>query len=221
MIFALRQPAVFLGLLLGFVVGMIALSAFLRLLERNTRHPAPVWNHQSWLDPYGAVAALLAGVGWGPRRELRRGFGRSQHRQLLLVALLSCAVPAVLGAIGLAIYAGLVGHGVLPLTGSYSVLHGFQPFATTFAEKVAVGFGIENLGVAILSLVPIPPLPTGVWAWTVFPKTPGPRQLAYRLLDEHWGIAALLLLFLIPVGGDGPALLVLVTSISDQILNLF
>ncbi|HVV76893.1 MAG TPA: hypothetical protein VHC43_12730 [Mycobacteriales bacterium] len=165
------------------------------------------------------MAALLAGTGWGPRPEVRRGFGRSQHRQLWTVAAISLVVPALLAVAGLGVYVALTSRAILPFVDSYPVLHGFTGAADTFGQKVALGFGIENLTVAILSLVPIPPLPTGVAVWTVLPRTPGARQLAYRMLEEHWGIVALLVLFLVPLAGDGPLLLVLVTTISNSIIH--
>jgi hypothetical protein len=223
-LYALRQPAVLLGLLLGFAAGMIALSAATRALNRNSRYPAPFWHPKSWLDPYSAVAALLAGVGWAPRAEVRRGFGKSQHRQLWTVAAVSFAVPAILGAVGVALYASAAGRTWFAVFQSMWVIHGEDPMplvAPTFAEKVAIGFGIENLAIAILSVVPIPPLPTGVAVWTVLPRTAGARQTAYRLLEEHWGIAALIVLFLIPLGRQGPLLLVVVTDIVDAILHAF
>jgi hypothetical protein len=218
-LFALRQPAVLLGLVLGFAAGMIALSGATRLLDRNSRYPTPFWHPQAWLDPYGAVAALLAGTGWAPRPEVRRGFGRSQHQQLWVIAAIAVVVPALLAAAGLAVYASLTSRSALPFVDSYPVLHGFSDAAVTTGQKVALGFGIQNLTVAILSLVPIPPLPTGVAVWTVLPRTTGSRQLAYRMLEEHWGIVALLVLFLVPLAGDGPLLLVLVTTISDAIIH--
>ena len=224
MLYALRQPAVLLGLLLGFAAGMIAVSGATRLLDRNSRHPTPFWHPKAWLDPYSAVAALLAGVGWAPRPEVRRGFGKSQHRQLWTVAAISLAVPAILGAAGVALYASAAGRSWFAVFQSMWVVHGEDPIsvlAPTFAEKVAIGFGIENLAVAVLSLVPIPPLPTGVALWSVLPRTPGARQTVYHLLEEHWGIAALVVLFLIPLGREGPLLLVVVTDIVDAILHAF
>jgi hypothetical protein len=228
-LFALRQPATLLGLVLGFVVSLIALSGATRLLDRNSRFPAPFWHPRSWLDPYSVVAAVLAGAGWAPRPEIRRGFGRSQNRQLWKVAVVTFVVPAALGAGGIALYVAAVGHDLLPALSSILILrmpdHGelvVQLFAPTFAAKVALGFGVECLAIAILSLIPIPPLATGVAGWTALPKKPGARQLAYRLLDEHWGVAALLILILLPIGGGGKTpLMYLVTTIEDALLNQF
>lgn len=222
MLYALRQPGILLGLVLGFALSMLALSAATRLLNRKTRYPRPFWDPASWLDPYGVVAALLGGTGWAPKPEVRRGFGRSQHRQLWLVALVSILVPAAIGAAAIAGYAELVGHGVLGIMQSYSVLHGddfAKLIAPTIGEKVLMGIGIESLTIAVLGLFPIPPLPLGVAAWTVFPRTSGARQLAYRLLEEYWGIVVLLVLLVIPFSNQGPLFLYADTSIVDSILH--
>jgi hypothetical protein len=208
---------------------MVALSAATRLLERNSRFPDPFWHPRAWLDPYSAVAAVLAGIGWAPRPQVRRGFGRSQNRQLIVVAVVYFAVPAVLGAAAIAAYVADVGRDVLPVIDSLTILHlpkfgehYVQAIAPGFLDKVALGFGIESLAIALLSLVPIPPLPTGVAAWTTLPRKPGARQMAYRLLEEHWGIAALLILILLPIGGGYQTpLLYLVTTAQDALLNLF
>ncbi|HVW80181.1 MAG TPA: hypothetical protein VHB69_04490 [Mycobacteriales bacterium] len=222
MLFALRQPETLLGLLLGYAVSLIALSGVTRLLDRNLRHPAPFWDPKSWLDPYAAVAALLGGVGWAPKAEARRGFGRSRNRQLCLLAALSCVVPAALGAGAIAGYRALAGRGALPLMDSMSVLHGgdfTKLIAPTFAEKLLLGFGVESAAIGLLSLVPIPPLPTGVAVWTILPRTAGARQMAYRLLEEYWGVIILLVLFIVPLAGEQPLLLALVTSVIDGIVH--
>ena len=222
MLFALRQPALLLGLVLGFAASMLALSGATRLLNRKTRVSRPFWDPQHWLDPYGVVAALLGGTGWAPRAEIRRGFGRSQHRQLWTVAALSLVVPAVLAAGALAGYAALAGRSGLTAMDSMSVLHGddfAKLLSPTVDEKILLGFGIQCAAIAVLSIIPIPPLPTGVAAWTVFPRTDGARRLAYRLLDEYWGVVVLLVLFIVPLAGQGPLLLFAVTSIVDSILH--
>jgi hypothetical protein len=223
-LFALRQPATLLGVVLGYVASMIAIAAVVRRFERAgtgrqvTGKPA-VWRYQSWLDPYAAVAALLAGIGWAPRPEVHRGFGSSERRRLWTVALICVVVPGLLAAAGLAGYIEAAGRGLLPFVATTDVLHGSQGVAQSTAERVALGFGIESLSIALLSIVPLPPLATGVAVWSTLPRTPGARRLAYRLLDEHWGIGALLVLMIIPLAGEQPALLAVVGSISDSIVH--
>jgi hypothetical protein len=228
-LYALRQPATLLGLVLGYIAAMVAVAGVVSLVQRPTRSPVPFWHPRAWLDPFAAVAAVLAGTGWAPRPEVRRGFGKSQQRQLWTVAVVSVAVPAMLGAAGIAAYAASAGRGGLKVMDSLVVLHMptggdqfVQLIAPTTAEKIALGFGIEGLAIAILSLVPIPPLPTGVALWTALPRTPGSRRVAYHLLEEHWGVVALLALIIVPLGGGGQTpLLSLVTTILDAILHAF
>jgi len=180
-----------------------------------------------WLDPYGAVAALLAGVGWGARPQIQRRFGRDPRRTAWLLALVAVVVPAALAAVGFAGYLAAGGSrtllsllGSAPFaSGSVTVLHGSQGIATSFAQRVALGFALECLAMSLLSVVPIPPLATGVAVWSQFPRTPGSRRLAYHLLEEQWGIAVILVLTLIPLVGQEPALLALVGTISDDILR--
>lgn len=224
MIFALRQPAVLLGLVLGYAAGCLLRVAASRLILtrgpglsvvgrrsplRGTAHP------RAWLDPFGAVAVLLAGVGWSVRQEAIR----ARTARLWAVAAAAVAVHAALTAAGLAVFVALDGsRDLLHLTSLVSILHGSQPFVST-GQRIALGFAAVNLGSGLLSLVPIPPLETGVAAWTSLPRTVGARRLAYRLLDEQWGVAAVLLLVLLPLAGQQPALLALVGAVGDRILQ--
>jgi hypothetical protein len=226
-LFALRQPATLLGLVLGFAAASVALTAVQSALTRSPRGRRQYFQPVGWIDPYGAVAALLAGVGWVPRPEIRRGFGTSTRRTAWLVAVAAVVVPAALAAAGLAGY--LAAGGSRPLLallgsfgvteGSVTVLHGSQPIADSVAQRVCLGFGMECLAMGLLSVVPVPPLATGVAVWSQFPRTPGSRRLAYRLLEEQWGIAVILVFVLIPLVGQEPALLALVGTLCDDILR--
>lgn len=178
------------------------------------RTPASaVWS--TYLDPYGAVAAVVAGIGWGSRTWVRgrRGGG-------LGPVLAAVVVHAVLAAAGLALYhaAGgpnVFGHGVAVS----DVLHGSVRFGSTGAN-VAAGFAMENVGCGLLALVPLPPLELGVLLWSRLPKTAGARRVAYHLLDEAWGVALVLVGLLLPLAGQPPALLALIDIVADPLLRL-
>jgi hypothetical protein len=216
MLFALRQPATMLGLVLGFAVGCYLRVAVQRLVIGGRRSLPSVKVPMSWLDPFGLVAALLAGIGWSPRPVLTHG----KPRQVWTMVAVAIGVHGVLAAIGLAAFHAAGGLPLsLPFAPAISVLHGSQILATTFAQRVALGFGIENLGCGLLALVPIPPLELGVALWSTFPKSVSARRLAYRALDEHWGIVLVLVLLVIPLAGEQPALLQLVGTISDRIVH--
>jgi hypothetical protein len=171
-----------------------------------------------WLDPFSAVAALLGGMGWAPRQEL----DRRRPNLPLLLTLASVAVEAVLAVVGLVAYqladGATQGLG-LTFASTVDVIHGNQLIAVTFLQKFALGFAVESLACGLLALVPIPPLPLGVWLWSTLPRGDGARRIAYRLLEEQWGILVLLILLLIPLAGQQPALLALVSAVANPILN--
>jgi hypothetical protein len=221
MLFALRQPATLLGLVLGFGAGCYLRATLQRAFtggSRSTRRGRLrlVQPAQSWLDPYGTVGALLAGIGWSPRQVLSRG----KPRQLWGMVAIAVVVHGALAAVGIAGYLGAGGVKLaFPYVSSIGVWHGSQIVAASFAQRVALGFGIENLGCGLLALVPIPPLELGVALWSTLPRSPGARRMAYRVLEEQWGIVVLLVLLLIPLGGEQPALLQLVGSVADRIVH--
>jgi hypothetical protein len=136
------------------------------------------------------------------------------------MVLVAIAVHAALTAAGLAAYLAAGGtHLLFSFSSSISVLHGTQPFATTVGQKVALGFGIVNLACGLLALVPIPPLELGVALWSTLPKSASARRMAYHVLEEQWGVAVLLVLLIVPLAGEQPALLQLVGAIADRIVN--
>jgi hypothetical protein len=219
MLYALRQPATLLGIVLGFAVGCYLRATLQHAVTGGLRSARQRTNAHLWLDPYGVVAALIGGAGWSPRPELSR-FKRRQVWTVLAVALL---VHAALAAAGLVAFLAVGGsHEAFAYVDSISVLHGtayVQFLATDFSQKVALGFGIENLACGLLVLVPIPPLELGVALWSTLPKSASARQMAYRVLDEQWGVLIVLVLLVVPLAGEFPLLLKLVGSMSDRIVN--
>ena len=135
------------------------------------------------------------------------------------MALAAVGVHAVLAAAALAAFVAAGGF-LFELQGISvaSVLHGSLHGGTT-AEQVALGFGMENLACGVLALVPIPPLETGLVVWSRLPKSPGARRIAYHLLEEQWGVAVLLVLLLLPLAGELPALLMLINSVGNAIID--
>jgi hypothetical protein len=235
-IFALRHPAVLLGLLVGFVIGVSVRAALQRRVaagagpgrgrgraglhtvgsarRRSIGHPAAGW--AAYLDPYGGVAAVLAGVGWGARVDARRRKGADVL--LLLVAL---AVHAAFAAIGIAAFVAVGGDlaffPAVQLQVS-EVLRG--SFDIGAARDITLGFAMVNLACGVLALVPIPPMELGVVLWSRLPKSAGSRRLAFRLLEEPWGVAALLVLLLPLFGGQAP-LLAAVDAAGDGVFSFF
>jgi hypothetical protein len=215
-LFALGQPATMLGLLAAFLLGSFLQTAGQRLVIGGRRSLVGIKHAQLWLDPYAAVAAVLGGAGWAPRQDL----DRRRPNLPLLLALVSVAIEGVLAAVG-AVGFQLVGGPTKLLTfiSTFDVIHGHQLIVTSFVQRFALGFAVESLACALLALVPIPPLPLGVWLWSVLPRSDGPRRLAYRLLEEQWGILDILVLLIIPLAGQQPALVALIAAAADPIMH--
>ncbi|HTR68660.1 MAG TPA: hypothetical protein VMH41_00345 [Mycobacteriales bacterium] len=212
-----------LGLVLGFAAGCWLRATAQNLVKPRLRSVGGRgrFDHAlapaSWLDPFGSVAAVLAGVGWSPRPEIT---GRDRTRSLWLVVVIAVLAHAVLTAVGLTAYVGLGGsRALLQYVPTLGVLHGSQVVVTSNAQRIALGFGVINLACGLLVLLPLPPLELGVALWSILPRSAGARRLAYRLLEEQWSIVAVLVLLLLPLAGEQPALLQLVGGLGDRILS--
>lgn len=224
MLFALRHPAALLGLVLGFTVGCYVRVVVGRLLVRSRGRLHAVGRAgalhgvsrpAAWLDPFGVVAAVLSGIGWAPRQEA--GYGKTGRLWTLAVG--AVVAHAAVAAAGFAVYHAMGGSLIqLKFASTVDLLHGSVFIGMPGREQAALAFAVENVGCGLLSIVPIPPLETGVAAWTQFPRSPGVRRAAYHALEEQWGVAALLVLLLLPLAGGQPILLAAVGAVGDHIL---
>lgn len=222
MIYAVAHPTALLGLVVGFLVGAVlrgsaqALAAArLGSAEGRLRRRPHARLH---VDPFAAVAAVLSGVGWAARAPLpaRRGMGPA-----LTVSAVGVAVNAALAALGLAgfVAAGgsMSGLSGVPLS---STVHGGSVLAGSALGTAALAFAMENLAMAVLTVVPMPPTETGrIIAARV--RSASWRRVAYRLDDENWGVAVLLLLLLLPLGNQPAPLLALLDAVVKGVLRLF
>lgn len=209
MLYALGDPLSFVLLLVSYVV-CVTLLGWVEALacgRVGLREPGRRWpDPRRQVDPYGAVGALISGIGWATPVEVpgnRRG-GR------IAVALL--VGPVLLLVLGLA---ALAGFGIVysPVGGSSALLQrglGVLPAG----EEAWLLAGTMATYVGALSIVPLPPLPGGRALFAVAPQSGGWLKARYQLIDRNIGIAVLLALLIIPLGG-GP----LLTSILDSILD--
>jgi hypothetical protein len=106
----------------------------------------------------------------------------------------------------------------LGVVGVTTVLHGTFDISST-TQRIALGFGVENLACGLLALLPLPPLELGVALWSTLPRSAGSRRLAAHLLEEQWSIAIVLVLLIVPLVGEGPLLLALIDSAAGHILR--
>lgn len=226
MLYALRHPVALTALLLAFLLG-VAVRGFVqarltaRLGDRSAlaggRGGLDVRRH---LDPFGAVGAALAGVGWGRPVERVSSVRKDQRGRLLAVLLAGPAALLLLGALLLAGYAaaggprGLGQAGIVP-----AILHA-EVRPENAAQTVLLFAGIELVAMAVLAMLPMPPLDGGRILFLYAPRTAGWQKAEYHLAEQNIGTAIVLALLLIPLAGEDPLLLFLLDLIMHPLLGL-
>lgn len=238
MLRALAHPVLLLGMLAGFLLAVAASAAAQSLVGRRlgsngaVAYAAP---RRRWgnprrgggstpalrrltqvLDPYGALAALLSGPGWGVVRHPGRGRRGNQVAALLAGPAAALLVAAVAGA-GFLLTGG--SRALLGVSGPIGLLSGIlvpqQPL-----PQLLLGAAAEAASVGVLALVPLPPL-TG---WRVLLLFAGPshgwQRARYYLEELNLGLVALLVLLILPIGLGGPLLLELVDAVVTLLFQL-
>lgn len=205
MLYALGEPASFVVLLASFVVavtlhGWVQALAAARagerqpVLERRTR-PDP----RRQLDPFGTVAAAVSGTGWSRQTELSPRRSNGSTAAVLLAGTLASVLVGVAALLAYRLAGGVPAAGTL-----LDLQRGVDEGA--FGLTALYLFGLSNLAVALLSLVPLPPLPGGRLLFAVGPRSQGWQKARYWLVEQNIGTAVLLALLLIPLGGPQPLL---------------
>jgi len=212
-LYALGEPVSFVLLVLSFLVavtlqGWVQSTAAARAGDGRPRlegrlRPDP----RRHVDPFGAIAAAISGIGWARQVEppVRRARGT------VVAVLLSGAVVNVL--VGLATLVGFRLAGGLAGGGSSEVLQRGVDGGDLGLVALYL-FGLMNLFVGVLSLVPLPPLPGGSVLFALAPSSTGWRKAEYRLVEQNIGVAVLLALLIIPLGGPQAIL----PTVLDEIL---
>jgi hypothetical protein len=211
-LFALREPLAFVGLLVAFVLALVIRVVAIRLVQR--RKAAPDWApRRRLLDPrrdvdiFGAVAAVIGGTGWGKRVD-DAGLRPPPVRTLLAgpVAVL------VASQIVFAVFVLTSPYSVQGLKSS-SILHGdySAPAADIFLLSLAVGL----LCFGILAFVPLPPLDGwGLLRHAVRRPGPGFQKAQHWLDEQNLGVAILLAGMLLPLFAGLPLFLFLLDLIT-------
>jgi membrane-associated protease RseP (regulator of RpoE activity) len=208
-LYALEHPPAFGVLLLSFVVGITLPGCALAWVAqwRGDRRPAQEGRLKAdprrQVDPFGAVAALIGGLGWTRPVELQQ-FRRKDV--LVAVTLLGPAVNLILGAGLLLLWRFVEGPGDpggVHGGAAYVLQHGAE---LQSASDVLLLVGCSQLYLGALSLVLLPPLDGGRLLFGLAPRTQGWLKAEYQLVERNIGVAVLLALLLVPLGGPVPVL---------------
>ena len=218
MLYALGDPVSLLLLLASFLVAVTVHGWVQSLVAARTGDRRPVLERRSrpdprrHVDPFGAVAAAIAGVGWAkplePPDRRRRG--------AVVAVLLSGAVANVV--VGLVALVGFRLAGGRAFGASTSALQ--QGVSGDLLLRALLLFGLMNLFVGVLSLVPLPPLDGGRLLFALAPRTPGWQKAEYQLDERNIGVAVLLALLLIPLGGPQALLPTILDTLVGPLVDL-
>lgn len=220
MLYALGDPVSFLLLAASFLVA-VTLHGWVQALiavrtgdnrprQEGRLRPDP----RRHVDPFGAVAGLIAGFGWARPVEAP---DRRRRGALLGVLLSGPLLNLALAAASLVVFRLLYGGGVWSVSASL-LQHGVR--GETLAVRAALLFGLMNLYVGLLSLVPLPPLDGGRLLFALAPRSIGWQKAAYQLVDNNVGIVVLLLLLLLPLGGPQALLPVVLDDVASPLARL-
>jgi hypothetical protein len=233
-LYALRYPLSFVVLLVTFVVGLVFRGLAQRLVsgERqpawvraNKRRRSAQWL-KPYLDPYGVIAALLGGLGWGAPVDISDPRVRSKGRRALQLLV----GPVVLGGLGVGLLAAFRAWTGIRFIGPVKVLNYVvtgSMFATNshvhyrlpFGQVALFLAGVELLAMGVLAILPMPPLDGGKLVFLLAPRSSGWQKVRFRLDEENWGMLVLLL-FGLPVLFRRLILVAIVGTMVDPLVRL-
>ena len=220
MLRALAHPLSLLVLAGSFVIG-VTLHGWVQALvasrmgDRRPRSEARTQpDPRRHIDPFGALAALLSGLGWAKPVELLTG--PRQRVAQVAVALSGPAVNLLLGLGALIAWRAAFGPvgtaeaglpaAVADAVGAAVLLEQGCPLTQAGLSTALFLFACSQLYLGALSLVPLPPLDGGRLLFALAPRSVGWQRAEYQLVERNVGLVAVLVLLLIPLGGNVPLL---------------
>lgn len=225
MLYALSNPASLAVLLGSFVVGL-TLRGWVQSLvadrmgDRRPRLEGRLTpDPRRHLDPFGCVGALISGLGWARPVEVMDSRRVGTKRRLLAVTLSGPAVNVVLGVLLLLVWRLLLADGSPGIDRAAPWLQEGVPSGWPASWLVLLA-GASQLYLGALSLVPLPPLDGGRLLFALAPRTQGWQKAEHHLVERNIGVAVLLALLLIPLGGPVPILPELLDRVVGPLLGL-
>lgn len=214
MLRALGHPVSFLGLVVGFLVGIAVLFYAQAWMARLLGDRVPTragHDLRRALDPFGAVAAAISVPGWG--NAVDTSLRSTARRAVVLLA-----GPVAAAAVGLAALAGYLAVGGPSLSAGPGDLE--SGVSGPPAQAFLLCAGVEAIGIAVLSLVPLPPLTGWRLLQLASSNTLGWQRARYWLEERNIGVVLLLVLLILPLGQRGPLLVELVDTICRALTGL-
>lgn len=198
MLYALGDPTSFLLLLAASVVALTLHGWLTSLLSARTGDREVVAegrlvpDPRRQIDPFGAIGALVGGVGWSRAVSAP---ARSRRGAVLVTTLVPAGALVVLGLLLLAGW-HVASGGEISRSGDVSLLLREQTPFLPFADLALLLGGAVFLVNGLLSLLPLLPLAGGRLLFALAPRTRGWQQAEHQLGERNIGTVILLALCL-------------------------
>ncbi len=219
MLYALGDPLSLVLLLAAFLLAVTLHGWVTSVLARREGDRAVVAERRTTpdprrhVDPFGAVAAAIAGIGWSrPVEPPDR-----RRRPAMVKVLLAGAVANLVVGLGALAALGVL-YGGIGLGSPSRLLQ--SGVGLELGPRALLVLGLANLMTGLLALVPIPPLPGGRLLFGLAPRSPGWQKAEYQLVERNIGIAVLLALLLIPLGGPQALLPTILDTLAGPLVRL-
>jgi Zn-dependent protease len=227
-LWALGQPASAAGLLIAFLLGLWLRAFAQRVVARRVdllpRYTPLLPNPRHDIDPFGAVAAVLGGTGWGKQWGADQPYGSTSYRsgkgRLVAVLLAGPVTTLVASQILLAIYRGIFADGAVALTINYpsDVLRG--ALAPSAAEQFVLSIAVGLFCFGVLALIPVPPLDGFGLLWLSLRRPSQQAQkMRHWLADNNLGVVLLLVFLVLPLGFRAPLVLLIFDLVGTPVLR--
>jgi Zn-dependent protease len=193
-LYSLGHPVAFASLVVSFLLGLVLRAIAVRLSARTLgmadRNESVLPRLREDVDPFGAVAAAIGGMGWGKALsvdEIPRHRGRGRAAMVFLAGPLTCIV---VGEILIGAYALAYPDNPLAFMGPADVLLGID---LPVGETILLSLGVGLLCFGLLAIIPIPPLDGfGVLYYAL--RRPGNGIQWMRLWFEEKNVGVVILL---------------------------
>ncbi|GAA3337079.1 hypothetical protein GCM10020358_12060 [Amorphoplanes nipponensis] len=221
MLFALGEPVAFVALVVAFLLALLLRAFAIRITARALRltgrrdplTPRP----REDVDPFGAVAAAVGGMGWGRMisvDEVPRHHGRGRAAAVFAAGPVLCILVSQLL---FAAYVVLFPENLLSVLNMSNVLRGFT---LPLGEQVLLCLAVGLLAFGLLALIPIPPLDGFGLLWSALRRPgAGAQQMRLWLEDKNIGVLILLVCCFFPL--SYPLLLVILDVLGVLFLRLW
>lgn len=201
MLFAIAQPAALLGLLLAFLLALTLRVAAMRLTARllglGSSGGRLLLNPREDIDPFGAVAAAVAGTGWGRAVDVDAMPQWASRGRRAAVVAAGPLTPLVAGLLVLTAYR-LAYPGAVILGAAGDLLRG--GWAPSLLGQLLLSIAIGLLCFGLLNLLPLPPLDGFALLWLSMKHVGAAGERArHWLVDNNIGVVLLLIMVFFPL----------------------